>query len=93
MIRTLLFKRDLTILLFSEWYKHNFFTTYRTFTAVMFAILVVLRASASPDTVGSCSMLPREDAGVVDTKLKVYTSQLSPKWEFSHLLMLLVRSR
>ncbi|TEB12679.1 alcohol oxidase [Coprinellus micaceus] len=29
-------------------------------------------AGASSHTVGSCSMLPREDGGVVDSKLKVY---------------------
>ena len=56
-----------------EFVKDNFASTFRTLLDhFIVPKLVPLRTVGSVclDTVGSCSMLPREDGGVVDNKLK-----------------------
>ncbi|KAJ3557577.1 hypothetical protein NM688_g1401 [Phlebia brevispora] len=58
----------------ADWLKENISTTFRM--RIMHGYLAH-RTDISTDTIGSCSMLPLEDSGVVDPKLKVYIDRAS----------------
>ena len=56
----------------TEFIKQTFVTTMRTFHLCSYIAVDTKETLHYLDTIGSCSMVPREKKGVVDPQLRVY---------------------